>query len=186
MLLRGLAFRHRLVGIFVFQFVERETAGFGDFDGAGDGIGKFGNSRAISAGALRWRSALTASRKPASAMVHFSRTQVSDIGERPALRRVIEDVIDGDERRMQALAEFGQQAEPARFVAAMIMDAGEESAARRRAAKAERRSVKPLAPCLPRLRGRERRQRRERDEHLAFARGENLLEGSDGIRLSSP
>ena len=30
------------------------------------------------------------------------------VGERPALRRVIEDVIDGDERRVQALAEFGQ------------------------------------------------------------------------------
>ena len=40
MLLRGLAFRHRLVGIFVFQFAEREAAGLRDLDGAGDGVGK--------------------------------------------------------------------------------------------------------------------------------------------------
>ena len=40
MLLRGLAFRHRLVGIFVLQFAEREAAGLGDLDGAGDGVGK--------------------------------------------------------------------------------------------------------------------------------------------------
>ena len=53
------------------------------------------------------------------------------VGERPALRRVIVNVVDGDERRAVPLAEFGQQAEPARLVAAMIMHAGEEGAARR-------------------------------------------------------
>ena len=40
MLLRGLARRHRLVGIFVFEFAERETAGLRDLDGAGDGVGE--------------------------------------------------------------------------------------------------------------------------------------------------
>ncbi len=51
------------------------------------------------------------------------------VGERPALRRVIGNVIDGDERRARARAEFGQKPKPARLVAAMIMDAGKERAA---------------------------------------------------------
>ena len=53
------------------------------------------------------------------------------VGERPALRRVIENVVDGDERRAEPGAEFGQKTEPARLVAAMIMHAGEEGAAGR-------------------------------------------------------
>ncbi len=90
--------------------------------------GKRANSRAISAGALRCRSALTASRKPASVMRAFLADAGEHVEERPALRRVIENVIDGDERRIEALAELGQQTEPARLVAAMIMNAGEERA----------------------------------------------------------
>ena len=39
--------------------------------------GNFANRRAISAGDFRWRSALACSRKPASAIVHVSRMQVS-------------------------------------------------------------------------------------------------------------
>ena len=54
-----------------------------------------------------------------------------DVEERPALRRVIMHVVDGDERRSVPLAELGQQAEPARLVAAVIMHAGKERAAGR-------------------------------------------------------
>ena len=64
-----------------------------------------------------------------------------DVGERPALRRVIEHVVDGDERRAEPLAELGQQAEPARLVAAVAMHAGEESAPGCARAKAARRST---------------------------------------------
>ena len=42
------------------------------------------------------------------------------VGKWPALGHVIGGVADRDQRRMKALAEFGQQAEPARLVAAMI------------------------------------------------------------------
>jgi len=42
MLLGGFSFRHRLVGIFVCEFSEREAARFGNLDGAGDGRGKAG------------------------------------------------------------------------------------------------------------------------------------------------
>jgi len=44
---------------------------------------------------------------------------------------VIEDIIDGDERCVKSSAEFGQKAEPARLVAAMVMHAGKEGAAGR-------------------------------------------------------
>ena len=54
------------------------------------------------------------------------------VGERPALRDVIMHVVDGDERRADARAEFIEQAEPARLVAAIAMHAGEKGAARRR------------------------------------------------------
>ena len=42
MLLGGLARRHRLVGIFVFELGKREAAGFGDASGTGDGVRKLG------------------------------------------------------------------------------------------------------------------------------------------------
>ena len=133
MLLRGLALRHRLVGIFVFQFAERKVAGIGDVDGAGDGIGKAGEQpRHLR---RRFEMPLGIDGKPQARFGKraFLADAGEHVGERPALRRVIGDVVDGDERRVHALAEFGQEAEPARFVAAMIMDAGEERAARRRA-----------------------------------------------------
>ena len=131
MLLRGFAFRHRLVGIFVFQLAEREIAGFGDLDGAGDGLGKiFEQPRHLRRG---FQMAFGIDGKPQARFGNgaFLADAGEDVGERPALRRVIGDVVDGDERRMKALAELGQKPEPARLVAAMIMDAGEEGAARR-------------------------------------------------------
>ncbi len=78
MLLRGLARRHRLVGIFVFAARRARSGRLWRSRRCGRWRrGNSANSRAISAGGLRWRSALTASRKPASAMVHFSRMQVT-------------------------------------------------------------------------------------------------------------
>src|ERR1700683_1207782 len=52
-----------------------------------------------------------------------------DIAKRPAFRHMIGNVVDGDERRARVRAEFSQKSEPARFVATVIMDAGEEGAA---------------------------------------------------------
>ncbi len=66
------------------------------------------------------------------------------VGERPALGRVIEDVVCGDERRIQALAQFGQKPKPARLVAAMIMDAGEKRATRCRV----RQGGQPFDECI--------------------------------------
>jgi len=62
---------------------------------------------------------------------------------------VIEDVVDGDERGIKARAEFGQDAEPARLIAAMIMHAGEEGASRRGAGQSgdAGKKVTPLIPA---------------------------------------
>ena len=128
MLLGGFAFRHRFVGILIVQLAEQEGAACAIVSVRAMASGKRTNSRAISVGPFRCRSALTASRKPAPVIVHFSRMQVSDVEERPAFRRMIENVIDGDERRSQSLAELGQQTEPARLVTAVMMSASEERA----------------------------------------------------------
>ena len=59
------------------------------------------------------------------------RAFLADAGEhvckRPALGRVVERVVDGDERRARALAELGEPAEAARLVAAIAVRAGEEA-----------------------------------------------------------
>ena len=65
-----------------------------------------------------------------------------DVGKRPAFRRVIDDVVDCDQRCMNSLAEFGQRAKPARLVATMIMDAGEKGAPGAVCARVDKRSVK--------------------------------------------
>src|SRR5262249_60618007 len=56
-----------------------------------------------------------------------------DVGARPALGRVIEPVVDGDERGPDARAELLEPAEPARLVAAIAVHAGGKGPARRRA-----------------------------------------------------
>ena len=76
--------------------------------------------------------------------------QVSD--ERPARRDVIGDVVDGDEGRVQACAEFGEEPEAVRLVATMILDAGEEGAARRRAGQG-RKPLGEVTHHLPRSAG---------------------------------
>src|SRR5580704_170068 len=90
-----------------------------------------------------------------------------DIAERPALRRVIMHVVDGDERRAEPFAELGQQAEPPRLVAAMIMNAGEEGAAGRCASQSREALDESVCKLF----------RRQSNKNLAFAGIQNLLEG---------
>ncbi len=103
------------------------------------------------------------------------------VGERPALGRVIGDVVDGDERSANAFAEFGQKRKPARLVATMIMRAGEIGAAGRGCGEGgETRGeiITPLVlakagtqfwiPACAGMSGKQRK-RRQRDEDLAFA-----------------
>ena len=108
MLLRGLALRHRLVGIFVFEFAEREAAGFGDFDGAGDGVGKALEQPRHFRGRLEVPFGIDGEPQAGFGECAFFPHAGEHIGERPALRCVIENVVDGDERRAEAAAEFGQ------------------------------------------------------------------------------
>src|SRR5436190_411723 len=81
-----------------------------------------------------------------------------NVREWPALRRVVEHVVDGNEWRPHAIAKLGQKTEPARFVAAITIGAGEEAALRRRAGQ----RFEPFAEA------RRQRFRRQRNQHLAF------------------
>ena len=127
---------------------------------------------------------------------------------------MIGNIVDGDERRVQARAELGEKSETARLVAAMIMHAGEERAARRRVGErreplgeylqpspggggsaAKRpgwgdqwsRCITPTRRCTAhgrlRMTASKQRPRRQGDEHLPFARGENLFEGEMAFAL---
>ena len=46
------------------------------------------------------------------------------IAERPALGNMVEDIVDGNERRAVPFAEFGEASETARLVATVAVDAG--------------------------------------------------------------
>ena len=99
MFLRRLAGRYRLVGIFIFEFVQRETAGVGDFGAAGDRFGTDGEERCH----IFWRfeMALGIDGKPKARFGEgaFLADAGDDIGKRPAFRLMIEHIIEGDERR---------------------------------------------------------------------------------------
>ena len=131
MLLGGLALRHRLVGIFVCQLAEREGAGLGDRQRAGDSVGKAGEQPRHFGRAFQMPLGIDGEPHARFGDGAFFAHAGENVEERPALRHVIENVIDRDQRCVDLLAEFGQQAEPARLVAAMIMRAGQEGAAGR-------------------------------------------------------
>ena len=89
------------------------------------------------------------------------------VGKRPAFRHVIEHVVDGDERRAAC--------------ARRARRAGGAGAARRRDSDGRRQEK-----CAPARRARARQPlgedgveavRRQHDEHLAFAGGQDVLEG---------
>ena len=109
-LLRGLAGRHRLVGIFVCEFGERKAAGCGDLDGAGDRFGKGGEQARHFLGRLEMPLGVDRQSQAGFDNRAFLADAGDDIGERPALRRVIEDVVDGDERGADALRRVRREA----------------------------------------------------------------------------
>src|SRR6516164_11843423 len=100
---------------------------------------------------------------------------------------MIENVIDRNERRSNLLAEFSQQTEPARLVAAVIMDAGEKRAAGRGVDEGQEAGGEcihsPLVPAkvgtqswIPAFAGMSgdfQVHRRNGDQHLAFAGAES-------------
>ncbi len=172
-LLRRPARRHRLVGILVFQLVEGEAAGVGDLDRARDRLGEGLEQPRHLLGRLEV--ALGIDRKPQASLVDGALLADAgdDIGERPALGRVIVHVVDGDQRRAGAPAELVEQTEPAGLVAAMQVDAGEEAAPGRRAGEG----------CEAPGEGRRERVGRECDQHLAFAGGHDIGEGDMVLAL---
>ena len=120
----------RLLGIFVAQFVEAEAAALDDFEAARDRSSWPRNSRAISAAGFRWRSALAARRKPASAIVQCFADAGQHILQRPPLGDVVEHVVGRDERQPGRLGESREAGEAAHIVAAIEVMRGEIGAAR--------------------------------------------------------
>ncbi len=81
------------------QFAEREAAGFGDLDGAGDGVGKVLEQPRHFRGRLDMPLGIDGEPQARFGERAFLAHAGEHVGERPALRRVIENVVDGDERR---------------------------------------------------------------------------------------
>ena len=96
-----------------------------------------------------------------------------DIGEHASFGDMIENVIDGEERRSCVLAQFGKHAQAPRLIAAMEVDASEKTASRR-----------PLCQLGQAVNEEGSRSRgRHRDQHLPFAHTENVFESEFAFAL---
>src|SRR5882762_1603998 len=173
MLLRRLAGRHRLVGIFVSELAEREGAGVGDLDGSGDRIGEARKQPGHLGGGLEMPLGIDREPKTRFRDRAFLADTSDDVGELPALGHVIVHVIDGDERRARALPELVEEAKPARFIAAMAVRASEKHALRR----GFRQCRKPLGKSGRKVVG------RQTDEHLAFGGRQDVVEAEMAFAL---
>ena len=83
------------------------------------------NSRAISAGGFRWRSALASSRSPPSAIVQLLADAGHHILQRAPFGRVIEHVVGGDERQCLRVRQIAPSDRAGRVIAAIKMLRGE-------------------------------------------------------------
>ena len=90
------------------EFAEREAAGFGDFGRACNGVGKAGEQPCHLR--RRFKMPFGIDGEPQTRFGHGALLTDAGkhVGERTALRCVIGNVVDGDERRIQSLTEFGQ------------------------------------------------------------------------------
>ena len=130
MLVGGLARRHGLVGIFVFQFAEREIAGRGDLDAQRHRRLEAGEEPRHLVRRLQMPLGIDGEAEARFRERAFLADAGDDVGEPAPLRHVVMHVVDGDERRSEPPAELVEEAEAARLVAAMAMDAREEDAPR--------------------------------------------------------
>ena len=130
--LRGLARRHRLVGVFVAQLLQIEADALGDLERAGDGL------RILREQARHLRAAL---QMPLGVGLEAiaglrNRALLADagehVGERLAVGVVIERVVGGNERRARLRGELGELAEAPALVAVVGEHGAEIDAAARR------------------------------------------------------
>ena len=105
MLLRGLAGRHRLVGIFVFEFFQRKAAGLRNRHAARDRARKGRKQPRHLGRRLEVTLGIGGELEACFRDGAFLANAGEDVGERPALRRVIMHIVDGDEWRARARAE---------------------------------------------------------------------------------
>ena len=121
MRLRGLAWRHRLVGIFVFQFVEGEGAGGGDLDAAAKRVLMAGEQTCHVLRGFDVALGIGFKLEPCFG----NRAFLADAGEHvlqgTPVGGVIEHRIGGDERDAGARGEIGERCDAGAIVAAITV-----------------------------------------------------------------
>ena len=108
MLLRRLAGRDGFVGVFIFEFIEREAAGLHDFEAARNRF-RIGGEKPRHL-VRRFEMTLGIDLEPEARFGKgaFLADAGEDIGEAAALRQMIERVIDGDEWCGALRGQFGE------------------------------------------------------------------------------
>ncbi len=126
--LRGLAGRHRLVGIVVLDVAEREADAVHETDGLGERFGRVAEQMRHLAG--RFQMALGIGFEPVAGGVE--RDMLADAGDdvlqRTPLGHMIEHVVDGDERHARGAGDAGKTLQAAGVVAMMEHAGGEPDA----------------------------------------------------------
>ena len=177
MLLRRAAGGHRLVGILVGQLVEAEGAEFHDLQGAGHGILVAPEEPRHLGPALEVALGI-GGEAPAGLRHGDARADRGQhVLQRPALARVIVDVVGGDQGGLVPLGQGRQPVEAAHVVAPVEHVGGEIERALMAPAECgerrlERRAVPlatPLAAFLVQA------VRRQRDQHLALGVRRHVL-----------
>ncbi len=123
MLLGGCSFRHRLIGIFIAQFIKREGAGLSNSKGAGKSV--FVTVEKASHFPRGLQMALGIGGQPETSLVNcaFFTDAGEDILQRPAIMVMIKNIIGGNERHPVSPGKSGKAIE-ARAVAAGVKHGG--------------------------------------------------------------
>jgi len=142
-LLRGHPVGDRLLGVFVLQFVEAETAAFDDFQAAGQRVLVAAEQPGHFRGRLQMALGMGGETKPGFA----DRAMLADAGhhilQRPPLGHVVVHIVGREERQPGFLGDRGEPGEVARIVAAIEVMRREigASAEIRRHARGEFRDI---------------------------------------------
>ena len=125
MLLRRQAIRHRLAGIFVAQFIEREAAGIGQLRGILQRLRPAPEQPLHLVGRFQMPLGIGLQAEAGFLDRHMLADAGQDVLQRAPLRRVIEHIVGGDQGQAMLRAELGELADPSCVIAAIEMADGE-------------------------------------------------------------
>ena len=171
--LRGLARRHRLLGVFVAQLLQIEMEAAGDLERARDGLRILRKEPRHLGGRLQVPLGIGLEAEAGVGDRAFLADAGEHVGQRLADGMVVERIGGGDERGTCLGGKLGQFAQPAALVAAIGERGGKIGAAARGGGE----RAQPLGE------GRGERARRDGDEDLPLGRREQLGEGEMALAL---